>query len=236
MSIFAGGLHVVMMQVIILITAAAYYALRNRNGWWRPAATIALYYRRVWPREPCNCFHRRSTARRAVRFITGTALPATQKIPIAYLVDSISPARSSGMLFSWNFQAKLGPGEVLSPYLGVFPLLLAVVGFWKCRDHLWVRYSAGLVAAAFLFSLGAVFVIVWIDLCARATALDGARGQPLPLYRPLRVGDSGGLRRADFVCRPKHSFLGAAERRYHAMPSVRSGAVFAIPFYSASRN
>ncbi len=53
----------------------------------------------------------------------------------------------------------MGPGEVLSPYLGVFPLLLAVIGFWKCRDHLWVRYSAGLAAAAFVFSLGAASLL-----------------------------------------------------------------------------
>ncbi len=49
----------------------------------------------------------------------------------------------------------MGPGEALSPYLGVFPLLLAIIGFWKHRDHPWVRYAAGLAFAAFLFSLGA---------------------------------------------------------------------------------
>jgi len=96
---------------------------------------------------------------RAIRFISGTSLPATQKIPIAYLVDSILPRTLASYVFSWNFQGKLGPGEVLSPYLGVFPLVLAIIGFWKCRDQLWVRYAAGLAAAAFLFSLGAASLL-----------------------------------------------------------------------------
>jgi hypothetical protein len=62
-------------------------------------------------------------------------------------------------LSPYNFQGKLGPGEVLSPYLGVFPLLLAIIGFWQHRDHPWVRYAAGLAVAAFLFSLGASSLI-----------------------------------------------------------------------------
>ncbi len=96
---------------------------------------------------------------RALRFVSGTALPATEKIPIAYMIDSILPRTLLGYLFSWNFQGKLGAGEVLSPYFGVFPLLLAVIGFWKCREHLSVRYSAGLALAAFLFSLGAASLL-----------------------------------------------------------------------------
>jgi hypothetical protein len=155
MSILAGGLHVVMMEAMVLITAVAYSALRNRANWRRPAATIGLILATGLAAGAVQLLPSAEYSARAVRFITGTSLPATQKIPIAYLVDSISPRTLLGYLFSWNFQAKLGPGEVLSPYLGVFPLLLAIIGFWKCRDHWWARYSAGLAAAAFLFSLGA---------------------------------------------------------------------------------
>jgi hypothetical protein len=159
MSILAGGLHIVMMQVIVLITAAAYYTRVRRTGWLRAAKVMATVIITGLAAGAVQLFSSSEFAARAVRFISGTSLPAAQKIPIAYLVDSILPRALAGYLFSWNFQGKLGPGEVLSPYLGIFPLLLAIIGFWKCREHLWVRYSAGLAVAAFLFSLGSSSVL-----------------------------------------------------------------------------
>jgi hypothetical protein len=159
LSILAGGLHIVMMQVIILVSAAAYYASRNRSGWWRSAGVAAVLTITGLAAGAVQLLPSTEYSARAIRFISGTSLPATQKIPIAYLVDSVLPRTLAGYVFSWNFQGKLGPGEVLSPYLGVFPLLLAVVGFWKCREHLWVRYAAGLAVAAFLFSLGAASLL-----------------------------------------------------------------------------
>jgi hypothetical protein len=159
MSILAGGLHVVMMEVIVLTTAAAYYAVNRRIGWLQPARVIATVIVTGSAAGAVQLFSSAEYAARAVRFISGTSLPANQKIPIAYLVDSILPRALASYLFSWNFQGKLGPGEVLSPYFGIFPLLLAIVGFWKCREHLWVRYSAGLAVAAFLFSLGTSSVL-----------------------------------------------------------------------------
>jgi hypothetical protein len=159
LSILAGGLHIVMMQVIVVVSAAAYYASRNRSGWWRSAGVAAVLTITGLAAGAVQLLPSAEYSARAIRFISGTSLPATQKIPIAYLVDSILPRTLAGYVFSWNFQGKLGPGEVLSPYLGVFPLLLAGVGFWKCRDHLWVRYAAGLAVAAFLFSLGAASLL-----------------------------------------------------------------------------
>ncbi len=90
---------------------------------------------------------------RAMRWVNGgTVLPASQKIPYSNLIDSLSPRGLVSYLFFAT--TKLGPGEVLSPYLGVFPLFLAIVGVWKCWGNLWVRYAAGLAFAAILFSLG----------------------------------------------------------------------------------
>jgi membrane protein YfhO len=154
-SILAGGLHMVMMQVIVLISAAGYYASRNRNGWWRPAAVVAVLAITGLAAGAVQLLPSAEYSARAIRFISGTSLPATQKIPIAYLVDSFWPSSVLSYLFAWNSQDKMGPGEALSPYLGVFPLLLAIIGFWTCREHSWVRYSAGLALGAFLFSLGA---------------------------------------------------------------------------------
>jgi len=159
LSILAGGLHIVMMQVIILVTASAYYALHSRTSWSRSMGVAAVLAITGLAAGAVQLLPSAEYSARAIRFISGTSLPATQKIPIAYLVDSILPRTLAGYVLSWNFQGKLGPGEVLSPYFGVFPLLLAVVGFWKCRDHLWVRYAAGLAVAAFVFSLGAASLL-----------------------------------------------------------------------------
>ncbi len=159
MSILAGGLHIVMMQVVILVTAAAYDAFQNRAGWQRAAMVTTVITVIGLSAGAIQLLPSAEYSARAIRFVSGTSLPATQKIPLAYLVDSILPRTLLGYLFSWNFQGKLGPGEVLSPYLGIFPLLLAIVGFWKCREDIWVRYSAGLAVAAFLFSLGATSLL-----------------------------------------------------------------------------
>jgi hypothetical protein len=155
LSILAGGLHIVMMQVIVLVSAAAYYALRERNSALRAACVAAVLTITGLAAGAVQLLPSAEYSARAIRFISGTSLPATQKIPIAYLVDSFWPSSVLSYLFAWNFQDKMGPGEALSPYLGVFPLLLAIIGFWKCRNYPWVRYAAGLALAAFLFSLGA---------------------------------------------------------------------------------
>jgi hypothetical protein len=165
MSILAGGLHVVMMQAIVLVTAAVYYALRNdAHGRLRSLVLAAAALGIGLAAGAIQLLPSMEYSSRAIRFVTGTSLPATQKIPYAYLQDYASPqALASYLLFS-AFQDKPGPlapgtGEVLNPYLGVFPLLLALIGIWKCRDNLWVRYSAGLAVAAFLFSLGALSLL-----------------------------------------------------------------------------
>ena len=155
LSILAGGLHIVMMQVIVLVCATAYYAVHRRTGWWRTTAVAALLTVTGLTAGAVQLLPSAEYSARAIRFISGTSLPATQKIPIAYLVDSFWPSSVLSYLFAWNFQDKMGPGEALSPYLGVFPLLLAIIGFWKYREFPWVRYSAGIAVAAFLFSLGA---------------------------------------------------------------------------------
>jgi len=155
LSILAGGLHIVMMQTIVLVCATAYYAVRRRTGWWRPTAVAAVLTVTGLAAGAVQLLPSAEYSARAIRFISGTSLPATQKIPIAYLVDSFWPSSVLSYLFAWNFQDKMGPGEALSPYLGVFPLLLAIIGFWKYREFPWVRYSAGIAVAAFLFSLGA---------------------------------------------------------------------------------
>jgi hypothetical protein len=160
MSILAGGLHFVMMQAIVLVTAGVYHIIcggsRERV---RPLILMAAALCIGLAAGAVQLLPSMEYSAHAVRFLSGTALPATQKIPYAYLRDYASPQSLASYLLFPAFLEKIGPvgagtGEVFNPYLGVFPLLLAVIGLWKCRANLWVRYAAGLAVASFLFSLG----------------------------------------------------------------------------------
>ncbi len=91
----------------------------------------------------------------AYRFLGAAgALPANQKIPYADLSDQFLPHGIALLVVPFAFNGNAGEGEDASPYIGVFPLLAAVIGirrFWRNR---WIRYLAGLAVAAFLFTLG----------------------------------------------------------------------------------
>ncbi len=230
LSILAGGLHIVMMQAIVLITAAAYYARRNRAGWRRPTIVTALLVVTGLAAGAVQLLPSAEYSARAIRFISGTSLPATQKIPIAYLVDYVWPSTLLSYLFSWNFQGKMGPGEVLSPYLGVFPLLLAIIGFWKCRHHLWVRYSAGLAVGAFLFSLGAPSLLYGL-LYALAPLLWMAREASRFLY----IGHFGLVILAAYgaqvlFCGTEGSISWTRLNRILLSTAIASALVLAIPY------
>jgi hypothetical protein len=160
MSILAGGLHFVMMQAIVLVTAGVYQAIHAGSGArLRPVALIAVALCVGLWAGAVQLLPSMEYSAHAVRFLSGTALPATQKIPFAYLRDYASAQSLASYLLFPAFLEKIGPigagsGEIFNPYLGVFPFLLAVIGLWKGRENPWVRYAAGLAILAFLFSLG----------------------------------------------------------------------------------
>jgi hypothetical protein len=88
----------------------------------------------------------------AVRFLGRFgSLPANQTIPYADLSGGLWPNSFVAMLIPQAFNGNLGSGEAANPYLGVFPLLLAVIGIWKAWNHRLVRYLA-----AFLYPLGSL--------------------------------------------------------------------------------
>ena len=163
LSILAGGLHIVMMQGLVLMTAIAYRTIQKsgvvtaaspRYKMWKQPILILLVAVSIGLASGAiQLLPSMEYSARAMRWVNGGAvLPASQKIPYSNLVDSLSPRGLVSYLFFKT--TNLGPGEVLSPYLGVFPLLLAIIGVWKCWGNLWVRYAAGLAFAAILFSLG----------------------------------------------------------------------------------
>ena len=230
LSILAGGLHIVMMQVIVLLSAAAYYAAHRRTGWWRPAGVAAVLAITGLAAGAVQLLPSAEYSARAVRFISGTSLPATEKIPIAYLVDYFWPSGVLSYLFAWNSQDKMGPGEALSPYLGVFPLLLAIIGFWKHRENPWVRYAAGLALAAFLFSLGAPSLFYGL-IYALAPLLWMAREASRFLY----IAHFGLVILAAYgaqalFCGTEGATIWARINRILMWAAIGSGVVWAIPY------
>jgi len=157
LSVLAGGLHIVLLEGIAAVTLAAFFAASAkppRAPHWRRAAVItAVMAVFAAAGGSIQLFASAEYSRMAIRFLGNTSLPASGKIPYAYLNDGMWAHSILGMLIS-SLPANGGPGEYINPYMGVFPLLLAIIGVWKRWANPWVRYCAGLAAAAFLFALG----------------------------------------------------------------------------------
>jgi hypothetical protein len=90
----------------------------------------------------------------SLRFIDGGTLPSTQKIPYERMVPGMYPQSIVAGLFPAGFDGKIGGEETFPYYIGVLPLLLALIGIWKAWANIWVRYLTGLAVLAFVYSLG----------------------------------------------------------------------------------
>ncbi|MGH9615042.1 MAG: hypothetical protein ACRD4P_18415, partial [Bryobacteraceae bacterium] len=163
MSILAGGLHVVIMQAIVVVSAGAFYAFCRMNrdpaAEERPLLRAALVVAAIaivgFAAGAVQLLPSMEYSAHALRFLGGPfpSMPATEKIPYAYLRDGLSATSILTFLFP-GFSGNVGSGEFSNPYIGIFPLVLAIIGIWKCWANMWVRYTTGLAAAAFFFSLG----------------------------------------------------------------------------------
>lgn len=161
MSVLAGGLHFAIMQAIVVFSATIFYYYQRRSDWpgsaWRRsiliigmAGVIACASGSVQLLPSVEYSHR------ALRFLGATAVPAAERIPYLDTSNGVFAHSVFGLLVPLAFGGQLSSGEFLNPYLGAFPLLLAVIGVWKNWTRLWVRYLSALAIAAFLYSLGGV--------------------------------------------------------------------------------
>ncbi len=162
-AILAGGLHMVIMQALVIVTAVVFYAWQS-NGqpsgmpprvkpWVWAAVVITATASVAFAAGAIQLLPSIEYSRRAFRF-AGAMLPATTKIPYAYLNDYALPHSVFTLILFSAFGGKVSSGEYWNPYVGVFPLLLAVIGVSKNWSQPSVRYLAGLAAGAFVFSLG----------------------------------------------------------------------------------
>lgn len=161
MAILAGGLHIALMQPIVILSAVLYAALHAEacglpRGWgaWKRAVLVAGAAIAVaLAAGAIQLLPSMEYSARSIRFIGATALPATEKIPYAYLRDGMAP-NSLVMFLLGQANGFMGSGDISNPYLGVFPLLLAAIGIRRRWRRPFVPYLTGLAAAAFLFCLG----------------------------------------------------------------------------------
>ncbi len=154
MAVLAGGLHMVIMEGIVIVSAAIFHTLTTKSpaAWTRTTLVVAVSCGFALTGGAVQLLPSAEYSGLALRWIGATALPATQKIPYNYIGDALWPHGFLG-LFLGSF-AGAGSGEYVDPYMGVLPVLLAIIGIWKRWDCLWVRYLTGLAVAACLYSLG----------------------------------------------------------------------------------
>jgi hypothetical protein len=161
LSILAGGLHLVIMQAIVIVSAAVFYFLQVQvsasNGrqmkWNRVALIAAVTLGFAICGGAVQLLPSAEYSHRAIRFFGGGSGPASERIPYGSLGDALWPETIIGMVVS-AFSGSASSGEYVNPYLGVFPLVLAIAGILQGWRIPWVRYFGGLAIAAFLYSLG----------------------------------------------------------------------------------
>ncbi len=152
MSTLAGGLHLVIMQGLVALSSLVFLALNDEKKRIRCAIVLSVCSAFALAGGAIQLVPSAEYSQQAVRFLGSVALLASEKIPYAYMGDSLWPHSLLGMVLALT--GSPGPGEYINPYIGVFPLLLAAVGTSKAWGQLWARYMTGLAIAAFLYSLG----------------------------------------------------------------------------------
>jgi hypothetical protein len=165
MTLLAGSIHLLFMDVLVVLSAACLFASRtgpdvagsvpppSRSSQWLLAGTVVLVIGLI------------SLAAAAVQL-----LPSMEYAPLARrwtgewsgLFQQRIPYEVAGKLFhltpraifAFLFGTAPDGGAEISPYFGVLPLVLSVVGVREHWSNLWVKYLAGLAVTAFLLSLG----------------------------------------------------------------------------------
>lgn len=166
-TILAGRIHVAIMQTLVVLSAAAFAGFEpgvqgvqgevpRANRWRLPAVVVATIAVVAFCAGAIQLFPSMEYSSRAIRFLGGNfpPWPAGDKIPYAYMADGLWPHGLLTLLFPMGFNGSAGPGEAINPYLGVFPFFAAIVALRRRWDHLWIRYLAGLAAAAMLYAMG----------------------------------------------------------------------------------
>lgn len=165
LSILGGRLHIVMMQAIVVATAAACYVWWQsaekrerdvRSTAWLPAFVIVgitgLFAFGVGAVQLLPSLE---YTPKVIRALGTGANAAASVIPYKYLGDNIlAPHGFLTLLFPFAFNGDSGTGERISPYMGVFPLVLCIIGITRNWSNCWVRYFVFLALLSLLYAMG----------------------------------------------------------------------------------
>jgi hypothetical protein len=155
LAVLAGGFHVVMMDTIVVLSVVVFHTAQGgpAKAWRRAALVIGVCGAFAFAGGAVQLLSSIEFSRQALRSIGPIWPPATQRIPYNYLGDALWAHSFLGLVVP-VFAGSFGSGEYADPYLGVFPILMAVIAIWKRWACMWVRYLAGLIVATCLYCLG----------------------------------------------------------------------------------
>jgi hypothetical protein len=167
MSILTGGIAFSIMQGIFAAAAILFYggsslsvtdglwqAGGRRARWIRAGLILAVFVAVAGGTGAIQLLPGREYSALAMRFIDGGAFPAAEKIPYDRLVPGMWPQSIVSAIFPNAFKGIAAGEEYMPFYIGVFPLLLAVIAIWKSWNRPWVRYLTVIAVLAFVYSLG----------------------------------------------------------------------------------
>jgi hypothetical protein len=178
LTILAGSPHVAIMDGFVVATFLAYAAYRSQvaqpdtaaaTGFVTILLTVGVFSLAF---SAIQLLPSIEYGLNSVRWIdSGAPIAAFDKIPYFRLSETERqiPTSFLGFLFGG---AVIGDAEI-SPYIGVLPFILAIVGVWRRSDKWVARYLTVLAIGSYLYSLGSFSLIH--GLLYLLPALDKAR-------------------------------------------------------------
>ena len=149
MAILAGSLHVAMIETVAVVTAALFFGGRN---WRRSLLVIAVVGIVAFAAGAVQLLPSMELSPLTTRARTADLwrLPTLEKPPYDELFESFLPHSFQSFLLGGVSAGSLA----FSPYFGILPFLLAILGAWRNWERPWVRYLGGLGVLAFAYTLG----------------------------------------------------------------------------------
>lgn len=166
MAILGGRIHIVVMDALFIAATAAWWCFsaepdaaaagQPASRWKRALAVVGVAGVLTASSGAVQLLPSLAYSHNALRYVGDwPPLPGAMKIPYHILSDGLSPRALFSLIFGFPFAASgIGESEMFTPYFGVLPFFLVVVGVWKNWGNRWVRYLAGVAVVAFVYSLG----------------------------------------------------------------------------------
>jgi hypothetical protein len=181
MTFLASRLHIVIMEMLVVFSAVLYHAYASGQAVSPDSDLDARAGRQAEPPVPPNPWFtwRRAAIVFALVAVLGAAsgavqvfasleygptayrllgqpgfAPADKRIPYSTMQDYLLPNALAYLAIPFGYAGNASVGEAATPYIGLFPLIAAIIGIRRYWGNVWVRYSAGLAVASFLYCLG----------------------------------------------------------------------------------